>query len=324
MNKTDKESCDNYPRIAREDSDFSSCCNLDELKSKLDNDSMKYNDLKTLNAQTEIFSNYQDSFKIDYEFDNADKNDKVDPNHDNIESNYDSNVILNIEKTNDTNYARNQVMSESESLPNSQNEELTLVDDEKPSINISINTKIDYQNYPENFANLALIAENDDYEDKKCAQDNFDISSKQISNFVSSRRKSSKKGRKKRKKILLISLANCKYDSVRRVSKKFGFKEVDDDEDWNLYWTDCSVGLERVMDMKRYQKINHFPGMSEICRKDLLARNLNRLYKQFPSDYNIYPKTWCLPAEKFREDPKDWIEKSELAVTLANDKEEKK
>ena len=45
------------------------------------------------------------------------------------------------------------------------------------------------------------------------------------------------------------------------------------------------------------QKINHFPGMSEICRKDLLARNMNRLWKQFPKDYAVFPKTWCLPAE---------------------------
>jgi len=84
---------------------------------------------------------------------------------------------------------------------------------------------------------------------------------------------------------------------VRRVVKKFGFSEVGDDEDYILYWTDYSVSLERVMDMKKYQKINHFPGMSEICRKDLLARNMNRLWKQFPKDYAIFPKTWCLPAD---------------------------
>ncbi|XP_029954262.1 tubulin polyglutamylase ttll6 isoform X2 [Salarias fasciatus] len=48
--------------------------------------------------------------------------------------------------------------------------------------------------------------------------------------------------------------------------------------------------------MKRYQ-INHFPGMSEICRKDLLARNMNRMLKLFPKDYNIFPRTWCLPAD---------------------------
>ncbi|XP_024913778.1 tubulin polyglutamylase ttll6 [Cynoglossus semilaevis] len=49
--------------------------------------------------------------------------------------------------------------------------------------------------------------------------------------------------------------------------------------------------------MKRYQKINHFPGMNEICRKDSLARNMNRMLKLFPKDYNIFPRTWCLPAD---------------------------
>ena len=46
--------------------------------------------------------------------------------------------------------------------------------------------------------------------------------------------------------------------SVRRCSKKFGFRLVDDHEDWNLYWTDFSVSLERVMDMKKYQVVMHF------------------------------------------------------------------
>lgn len=106
-----------------------------------------------------------------------------------------------------------------------------------------------------------------------------------------------KKKKKKKKKWLSICLTNCKYDVVRRTSRKFGFKEVSDDEDWTLYWTDFSVALERVMDMKKYQKINHFPGMNEICRKDLLARNLNRMQKMFPKEYNVFPKTWCLPAD---------------------------
>lgn len=45
------------------------------------------------------------------------------------------------------------------------------------------------------------------------------------------------------------------------------------------------------------QKINHFPGMSEICRKDLLARNMSRMLKLFPKDFHFFPRTWCLPAE---------------------------
>ncbi|XP_054988764.1 tubulin polyglutamylase TTLL6 [Sorex araneus] len=51
------------------------------------------------------------------------------------------------------------------------------------------------------------------------------------------------------------------------------------------------------MEMKSYQKINHFPGMNEICRKDLLARNMNRMLKMFPKDFHFFPRTWCLPVD---------------------------
>ena len=134
------------------------------------------------------------------------------------------------------------------------------------------------------------------------------------------------------------------HHTVRRVAKRFGLQPVNDDEEWTVYWTDTSVLLERVMEMKRYQvekyldhqsqqggeipwdsnwntdcavsvtqtfinniiyycvflfvqKINHFPGMIEICRKDLLARNMNRMLKLFPKDYNCFPRSWCMPAE---------------------------
>ncbi|KAK1117906.1 hypothetical protein K0M31_015577 [Melipona bicolor] len=103
--------------------------------------------------------------------------------------------------------------------------------------------------------------------------------------------------RKKKRRYLTICTSNCKYDVVRRVAARFGMKEVTEDSSWNLYWTDLSVSVERAKDMKRYQKVNHFPGMTEICRKDLLARNLNRMLKLFPKDYNFFPKTWCFPAD---------------------------
>lgn len=101
----------------------------------------------------------------------------------------------------------------------------------------------------------------------------------------------------KRKKVTSICLVNCKYDVIRKVVQKFNYKEVCENDTWNLYWTDLSISIERCKEMKRYQKINHFPGMLEICRKDLLARNLNRMQRLFPKDYNFFPKTWCLPAD---------------------------
>ncbi|XP_078049203.1 tubulin polyglutamylase TTLL13-like [Augochlora pura] len=108
---------------------------------------------------------------------------------------------------------------------------------------------------------------------------------------------SNKSKKKKKRRFLTICTSNCKYEVVRRVATRFGMKEVTEDSSWNLYWTDLSVSIERAKDMKRYQKVNHFPGMTEICRKDLLARNLNRMLKLYPRDYNFFPKTWCFPAD---------------------------
>ena len=54
---------------------------------------------------------------------------------------------------------------------------------------------------------------------------------------------------------------------VRRVTKRFGMKEVGEDEDWALFWTDCSVALERCMEMRRYQvrlRTNHLYNLKEL------------------------------------------------------------
>jgi tubulin polyglutamylase TTLL6/13 len=45
----------------------------------------------------------------------------------------------------------------------------------------------------------------------------------------------------------------CKYECVRRAAKRLNFREVSDDDDWNVYWTDTSVGIERVAQMKKWQ-----------------------------------------------------------------------
>lgn len=41
-----------------------------------------------------------------------------------------------------------------------------------------------------------------------------------------------------------------------------------------LMWSDAYVSTDRIADLKPYQRLNHFPGMGEISRKDSLARNL--------------------------------------------------
>ncbi|KAJ0175179.1 hypothetical protein K1T71_009320 [Dendrolimus kikuchii] len=108
---------------------------------------------------------------------------------------------------------------------------------------------------------------------------------------------SSRKKKKRKRSQISICLTNCRYESIRKVASAFGMREVSEEEAWNFYWTDMSVSVERAKEMKRFQRINHFPGMLEICRKDLLARNLNRMQKIYPKEYNFFPKTWCLPAD---------------------------
>ncbi|KAJ8966412.1 hypothetical protein NQ317_004353 [Molorchus minor] len=81
---------------------------------------------------------------------------------------------------------------------------------------------------------------------------------------------------RKRRKGVSVCLTHCRYDVIRRVAQKFGYKEVCEGENWNMYWTDLSITVDR---------------------KDLLARNLNRMLRLFPRDYNFFPKTWCFPAD---------------------------
>lgn len=81
------------------------------------------------------------------------------------------------------------------------------------------------------------------------------------------------------------------------MQRRLGWKEVGDESDWHLYWTDTSVSMERVMRLGRVQKINHFAGMLEICRKKSLAKNIGRMQKCAPEDYAFSPRSFQLPAE---------------------------
>jgi tubulin polyglutamylase TTLL6/13 len=52
--------------------------------------------------------------------------------------------------------------------------------------------------------------------------------------------------------------------------------------------------------MKRiqpWQKLNHFPGMSNLARKSRLAKNMQRMQKHFPREYSCFPKSWVLPVD---------------------------
>ncbi|XP_056132381.1 tubulin polyglutamylase TTLL7 [Lampris incognitus] len=103
---------------------------------------------------------------------------------------------------------------------------------------------------------------------------------------------------KKKKGTITANMAGTKYEIVRIVIKEMAFlKTRDEDETANLIWNDSAVQHEKIAELRNYQRINHFPGMGEICRKDCLARNMSKMIKCQPQEYSFIPKTWIFPAE---------------------------
>ncbi|KAK3533837.1 hypothetical protein QTP70_032959, partial [Hemibagrus guttatus] len=103
---------------------------------------------------------------------------------------------------------------------------------------------------------------------------------------------------KKKKGVITANVAGTKYEIVRIVIGEMAFhKTRDEDETANLIWNDSAVQHEKIAELRNYQRINHFPGMGEICRKDCLARNMSKMIKSQPQEYSFIPKTWIFPAE---------------------------
>lgn len=82
---------------------------------------------------------------------------------------------------------------------------------------------------------------------------------------------------------IVFNVHNTIYDVIKEVGKKdFGWKISHKDPwhthvEWDIQWADVAPMLERWKEMKPFQKINHFPGMYQIARKNYLARNLNKM-----------------------------------------------
>ena len=105
---------------------------------------------------------------------------------------------------------------------------------------------------------------------------------------------------RKHQKRITINKSSTQYEIITEIAKSFGWRTKsteDEDDESDLIWTDNTVQPERFCKLKPYQKINHFPNMHELARKNYLAKNLNKMKKLFPHDFNFYPKTWVYPAE---------------------------
>ncbi len=62
-------------------------------------------------------------------------------------------------------------------------------------------------------------------------------------------------------------------------------------------WSDAGIGPEKLQRLKGFQRMNHFPGMYALARKNNLAKHLSKFRKHYPSEYSFFPETWLLPSE---------------------------
>jgi hypothetical protein len=69
----------------------------------------------------------------------------------------------------------------------------------------------------------------------------------------------------KPKTVKLVEALSCRCATLPRV--KAETKLLPSVQDWNVMWIDTSVSSERLMELKGYQKLNHFPGMHILARK---------------------------------------------------------
>ena len=115
-----------------------------------------------------------------------------------------------------------------------------------------------------------------------------------------SKRKVKKAGAVKLKKPrIIINVLNTEYEIVKEIMQRpFGYKiSFEPEGEWDLLWADTGVTNDMLCRMKKYQKINHYPSMGCLARKNNLGKNLMRMRKEFPKEYNFFPPTWLLPYE---------------------------
>ena len=110
-------------------------------------------------------------------------------------------------------------------------------------------------------------------------------------------------GRSKRVVRFRTSFSNTIYDVMTSRS----WKETDSETDWDVHWAEREWVYEvfDTMHLEPHQRINHFRNGRELCRKDLLVKNLKRMKRNLQRDgqleqaraYDFMPLSFVLPRE---------------------------
>lgn len=130
---------------------------------------------------------------------------------------------------------------------------------------------------------------------------NLEILAKELENHEQQKLKKHKSKKRRKKSAVSANISSCRFELVKRTIEEFGMiiskEETSIGSTSNLIWSDCGVQHDRIQDLKNYQRINHFPNMGEICRKDSLARNMSKMRRACGEEYNFTPRAWVVPSE---------------------------
>ena len=97
---------------------------------------------------------------------------------------------------------------------------------------------------------------------------------------------------------ITVNLCSTQYSVVEAVMRKLNYKITrDPGADFDLFWADTGVTSDKLAAIRPYQKINHYPAMTCISRKDQLGRNLNKMKSIVPNAFDFFPQTWILPMD---------------------------
>ncbi|OAF66702.1 Tubulin polyglutamylase TTLL11 [Intoshia linei] len=105
-----------------------------------------------------------------------------------------------------------------------------------------------------------------------------------------------KKHKKSNKHVITANISGSRYEIIKTVMQDNEF-QFSNETDCDIFWFDGAMSIDKLNDLKSFQKINHFPAMNEISRKDNLARNISRMIKYNKDEFSFIPKTWIFPAD---------------------------
>jgi tubulin polyglutamylase TTLL9 len=114
-------------------------------------------------------------------------------------------------------------------------------------------------------------------------------------------------------------------NTIANVLAERGWTEVSEDDSWDILWADrdlTHLAFDNIH-LEPWKRLNHFRNGKELCRKDLMAKNLKRRKRvlenegklQEAESYNFIPTTFVLPkeysmfVEEFKKSGGVWIMK---------------